>query len=212
MADIARKLDNVRRQAEDADPRDPFTQGLRQRYNDLDTERQAALGAINQLDQQQEPTQPSLDQLDLIDALPYLAINLDQAPGPLLERLFDLTQLTVRIHYATNEATLKVTLPADEVHAIAEIGQAVAERSLGHCGDCPESAGDGQCATCACPRCDSNAHWTDFESAASAGWATGALAVTLRDGGGGVLGWSRVVGRGWGLPGGKLGALGWVGC
>ena len=25
-----------------------------------------------------------------------------------------------------------------------------------------------------CPRCDSNAHWTDFESAASADWATGA--------------------------------------
>lgn len=32
-----------------------------------------------------------------------------------------------------------------------------------------------------CPRCDSNAHWTDFESAASADWATGAFVVSIRD-------------------------------
>ena len=30
------------------------------------------------------------------------------------------------------------------------------------------------CRCCTCPWCDSNAHWTDFESAASADWATGA--------------------------------------
>jgi hypothetical protein len=32
-----------------------------------------------------------------------------------------------------------------------------------------------------CPRCDSNAHWTGFESVASADWATGARPMTLRD-------------------------------
>lgn len=31
-----------------------------------------------------------------------------------------------------------------------------------------------------CPRCDSNAHWTDFESAASADWATGAWPAGCR--------------------------------
>lgn len=37
------------------------------------------------------------------------------------------------------------------------------------------------CGCCTCPRCDSNAHWTDFESAASADWATGAGASTVLD-------------------------------
>src|SRR5882757_2627705 len=31
-----------------------------------------------------------------------------------------------------------------------------------------------------CPRCDSNAHWTDFESAASADWATGAGSISAQ--------------------------------
>ena len=44
MADTVRKQDNVLRQAEDAEPRDPFTLGLRQRYNDLETERQSPAG------------------------------------------------------------------------------------------------------------------------------------------------------------------------
>ncbi|OXM57593.1 hypothetical protein CFP71_07180 [Amycolatopsis thailandensis] len=39
IADTARKQDNLLRQAEDADPDDPFIQGLRQRYNDVFNER-----------------------------------------------------------------------------------------------------------------------------------------------------------------------------
>lgn len=61
LADTARKQENVLRQAEDADPHDPFTQGLRQHYNDLETERQAQLAAMSDLDQldEQEPDTPS---------------------------------------------------------------------------------------------------------------------------------------------------------
>lgn len=44
LGDTVRKHDNVLRQAEDADPNDPFTHGLRQRFNDLETERQARAG------------------------------------------------------------------------------------------------------------------------------------------------------------------------
>ncbi|WP_285498947.1 hypothetical protein [Actinokineospora sp. NBRC 105648] len=93
LADITRKQDNSLRQAEDADPRDPFTQGLRQRYNDLDTERQALRGSIVQLDarERQEPARPGVNQVTLLDALPHLASTLTGAPEELLDRLFDLT-------------------------------------------------------------------------------------------------------------------------
>jgi hypothetical protein len=42
LADLARRQNNVMRQAQDSDPDDPFTKGLRQTYNDLEAERQAA--------------------------------------------------------------------------------------------------------------------------------------------------------------------------
>jgi site-specific DNA recombinase len=35
--------------------------------------------------------------MDLIDALPYLALNLERAPEGLLRTLFEVTQLTIRI-------------------------------------------------------------------------------------------------------------------
>ncbi|MFI6031104.1 hypothetical protein [Amycolatopsis magusensis] len=52
LADTTRKLDNILRQAEDADPADPSTQGLRQRYDELNAERQALLEVIADLDSQ----------------------------------------------------------------------------------------------------------------------------------------------------------------
>jgi hypothetical protein len=151
LADTACKQDNVLRQAEDADPTDPFTQGLRQRYNDLATERQTLLATIAELDSQDadEPDRPSTDQLGLLDALPHLAVNLDRAPAELLDRLFELTQLTVQVHYATDEATSKVTLPADDVINVAEIGQAVEETMPAQAVECGKSAGQG---LCTCPR------------------------------------------------------------
>ena len=138
-----RKQDNVLRQAKDADPHDPFTQGLRLRYNDLETERQTLLATIAGLDRQEEkePDRPSADQLDLFDAVPHLAINLHRAPEELLDRLFDLTQLTVQVHYAASEATLKVTLPADDMSDVVEIGHTVAKQMPTQLINCDKSAG-----------------------------------------------------------------------
>jgi site-specific DNA recombinase len=39
IADLSLRQERLLRQAEEADPGDPFTAGLRQRYNDLDTQR-----------------------------------------------------------------------------------------------------------------------------------------------------------------------------
>jgi hypothetical protein len=168
LADATRKQDNVLRQAEDAEPNDPFTQGLRNRYNDLDVERQTILAAIAELDlkDEREPARPSMDALDLFDVLPHLAVKLDQAPEELLSRLFDLTQLTIQVHYRTGEATLKVTLPRDQIENVAETAIELEEEMPQGCN---KSAGQSLCASCTCPRCDSNAHWTDFESASCSG-------------------------------------------
>ena len=54
LADTVRKQENVLSQAENADPNDPFTQGLRQRYNNLNSEREAMLASLATLDQQDD--------------------------------------------------------------------------------------------------------------------------------------------------------------
>jgi site-specific DNA recombinase len=121
MAGLARRQDNVLRQAEDADPKDPFTQALRKRYNDLQTERQLVADQIAELNtpDKTEPRHLNGADLDLLDALPHLALNLGKAPEDLQRRLYELTQLRVAIHHQTREATLVITLPSDELTTIS---------------------------------------------------------------------------------------------
>jgi site-specific DNA recombinase len=72
IADVARRQHSVLRQAQDGDPDDPFTRGLRVSYNSLDTEKTAALAAIASLDaaDAQEPARPDPAAPELLDALP----------------------------------------------------------------------------------------------------------------------------------------------
>jgi len=154
LADITRKQGNVLGQAESADPTDPFVQGLRQRYNALETERLALVATLDGLDEVErgQPDRPHASQADLLDALPHLALNLHRAPAELLDRLFDLTQLTVQVHYATDEATLKVVLPADNVTAIGRLGAATSDMSRQAGDECCEAPGQHLCASGECPR------------------------------------------------------------
>lgn len=146
------------RQAEDADPNDPFTHGLRSRYNDLEAERRAIHSTIEELDVKDlgAADRPSVETAELLEALPRLAVRLDQAPEELLNHSFDLTQLTIQVHYRTGEATLKVTLPQDHI-------EDVAETAIGLENEVPEgckTAGHALCASCACPRCGSYSIYT----------------------------------------------------
>ncbi|MEU8416958.1 recombinase family protein [Amycolatopsis japonica] len=142
IADAARKQDNLLRQAENADPDDPFTQGLRQRYNEVFSERKALLDALNRIADHADAGSSKADQADLLDALPYLKANLRHAPASLLYRLLDLTQLTVKVHYNTDQATITATLPADP-DSITSIGDTAARHGC---------AGGAECASCECPR------------------------------------------------------------
>ncbi|TWE27586.1 recombinase family protein [Prauserella muralis] len=126
-ADLARRQDNVLGQAENADPADPFTQGLRDRYNDLQAERQLVLDEIAELDAQDpaEPRRASDADLDVLDALPHLALNLNRAPEGHQQRLFELTKLHVQVHYPTHEATLVITLPREDLEMISTVATAL---------------------------------------------------------------------------------------
>ncbi len=132
LADIARRQNSILRQAQDGDPDDPFTKGLRGSYNELEAQKNATLAAVTELDVADgaEPGRPSADDAALLDALPHLALNLTHAPEPLLRRLFEVTQLTVRLSEGTDEAGITIKLPADELPAIAEAAERINETMI----------------------------------------------------------------------------------
>ena len=66
-----------------------------------------------------EPAQQNNGDVTLLDQLPYLRLNLAQAPESLLRALFEATRLTIDLHEHSDDATITVTLPADDLHAIA---------------------------------------------------------------------------------------------
>jgi len=122
---LSRRQENILRQAETADPDDPFTKGLRTKYNELDSEQQTALATLAELDAADAatPSDPTLEDAHLLDGLPYLALNLAHAPERLLRQLFEVIQLTVRLHYDPAKVTINVTLPADTLSEIAHVAE-----------------------------------------------------------------------------------------
>ena len=66
-----------------------------------------------------EPARPNAGDVTLLDQLPYLRLNLAQAPEPLLRALFEATRLTIDLHEHSDDATITVTLPTDDLPAIA---------------------------------------------------------------------------------------------
>ena len=138
LADLARRQDNVMRQAQDADPNDPFTRGLRDTYNQLETERRATHTALADLDKtdQAAPARPTTDDVRLLDALPHLRMNLTKAPEQLLRTLFETTRLTVQLHPDSDDATITIRLPADDLPAITRAAERItmtnAQETPGH--------------------------------------------------------------------------------
>ncbi|GAB4588989.1 hypothetical protein Ntsu_68210 [Nocardia sp. IFM 10818] len=127
--DLARRQSAVLRQAQDGEPDDPFTRALRNTYNELETEKSAAASEIAQLEaaDQAEPGRPADTDVALLDALPYLRLNLNNAPERLLQRLFETTQLSIHLHDNATRATITITLPADRVPAIAHAATIVGD-------------------------------------------------------------------------------------
>ncbi|GHF50743.1 hypothetical protein FHX82_003929 [Amycolatopsis bartoniae] len=62
-----------------------------------------------------EGRMPSDDEVALLDALPYVAVNLAEAPENQLRRLFENLQFTVRLIGDTNQVHLEIRLPAEDL-------------------------------------------------------------------------------------------------
>ncbi len=132
LTDLARRQATILQQAQDGDLDDPFTQGLRSSYNDLETQKKTALAAIAELDADDEADlgAPHADDIALLDALPYLALNLADAPEEHLRRLFELLDLTVQLIDNTDHIILGITLPADDLPQITRQASAVGTPKL----------------------------------------------------------------------------------
>ncbi|SNQ46826.1 Resolvase domain protein (fragment) [Frankia canadensis] len=126
--DLDRRQGNLLRQAQDGDPDDPFTQGLRRSYNQLDAERKAALGKIEDLDaaDETEPDRPGQDSLALLDALPELHLKLRQAPEALQRRLYESTQLTVHLDHERQEVHMMIKIPVADLDKVAHLAEVTA--------------------------------------------------------------------------------------
>ncbi|MBP2182233.1 recombinase family protein [Amycolatopsis magusensis] len=90
VAEVDRQQRSLLGQARQGDPSDPFTQALRGSYNDLETDKKTALAELATLDAEagDGAAPPKPDEQALLDALPYLALNLavctpHAAPRPL---------------------------------------------------------------------------------------------------------------------------------
>ncbi|MQB01402.1 MAG: hypothetical protein GEU78_14110, partial [Actinobacteria bacterium] len=127
LADLTRRQESMIRQAQDGDPDDPFTKALRTSYNDLEKQKTTALAAVADLDaaDDAELTRPGPDDAALLDALPELTLHLTEAPEELLRRLFETTQLAVRLHDDGDRVTITITLPADAVPDIADAAERI---------------------------------------------------------------------------------------
>ncbi|GAA2070513.1 hypothetical protein GCM10009801_21300 [Streptomyces albiaxialis] len=167
--DFARRQRNIRRRAQECEPDDPFATGLREDYRALERQRRDAEQRLNTLTaaEPERPERPSAEDAGLLDALPYLRLNLAGAPAQLLRRLFDATNLEVRLSKEGDGAEICITLPASHLKDIAETAEKVEKRG-------PDTqkhalAEESVPRSCGCPQRDSNPCYR-LERAAS--WAT----------------------------------------
>jgi site-specific DNA recombinase len=115
------------RQAQDTEPDDPYTQALRRTYNELEAQRRATLAAIVELDTPNDaaPARPTADDATLLDALPRITLNLTTAPENLLRALFETTNLTIRLHDGSDQVTISIRLPADDLPHITHTAERI---------------------------------------------------------------------------------------
>ncbi|WP_210589748.1 recombinase family protein [Streptomyces sp. GESEQ-35] len=110
LNDYTRRQHNLLQQAQNCPADDPYATALRHVYNDLEAERTSTLATLHNLTTT-APTEAVGTMPELLDALPYLARHLADAPEELLRRLFETTQLTIRLHSDSDPVAFHITLP-----------------------------------------------------------------------------------------------------
>ncbi|WP_340687819.1 recombinase family protein [Amycolatopsis coloradensis] len=135
LAEIDKQQASILKQAQQGDPDDPFTTALRGSYNNLAGEEKRLLAKITELDEADlaaTPKEMTADDLPLIDALPYLAMNLALAPAPYLQALFEAVQLAIMVHDDGEHATITIKLPADQLPEITHVAERITDVAPSH--------------------------------------------------------------------------------
>ncbi|WP_242582113.1 recombinase family protein [Amycolatopsis sp. 195334CR] len=129
LAEVDRQQQSLLVQARQGDPADPFTQALRGSYNDLAKDKKTKLAELAALDAEagDGTAPPRPDEQALLDALPYLALNLAAAPHALLRDLFEATSLSLRLQGGGDTVAIEMRLPADDLPQIADTAERITE-------------------------------------------------------------------------------------
>ena len=108
LTDLTAKQARLLRQAEDAEPGDPFTAGLRARYNELDLQRRDCEQQRTALADQPPPPSPATAQ-NLLARLPLASLDPTGMPDEILRGLCEAFRITI----ASDRATRRVRYTAE---------------------------------------------------------------------------------------------------
>lgn len=86
----------------------------------------AALAHLDAEDRKQPAKARSSDP-NRLEALPHLQLDLAKAPQALLRSLFEITQLTVKVHGVGDHVTITIELPVDQVPETAATAERITE-------------------------------------------------------------------------------------
>jgi site-specific DNA recombinase len=127
---ITKRQANLLNQSETNDRQspgvDPFTLGLRTRYNALETERQDHEARLQQLTGR--PPEPDLtDTAALLATLPQLTLNIREMPPHILQEVVEAFRIKIAYNYRTASALFTAEIAADSPQGLsaAMAGQAL---------------------------------------------------------------------------------------
>jgi site-specific DNA recombinase len=110
----------------------------------LEAQRMATPASVTELDEAEavEPDRPHPDDVALLDCLPYLAFDPRAAPEGLLRKLFEITDLTIKLRAGGDYATITARMPAGHVKPAVDTMEKIvdADPSAGQQPDQPTSA------------------------------------------------------------------------
>ena len=84
-----------------------------------------------------------------LDSLPFLALDLTEAPEALLRRLFEITQLGARPHDDTDQVAITIRLPADRLPEVREVMERMSD-TMPETQETPAQRAGGACVDAVC--------------------------------------------------------------
>jgi hypothetical protein len=108
------------RRAETADPDDPFTHGLRHRYNDLETERRTLDAELARI--KAAAAAPTPDRHgDLLSYLPLATMDLSTLPQPVLRTLCEAFRIRITYDHETRRAHYYAEIEAGSLDGLSKL-------------------------------------------------------------------------------------------